>query len=307
MDVGPLYRTRKGVQYLGDSEDILKSKWFLPLQKKVDLIFTSPPFPLNSKKKYGNLNGNEYINWLSNYANIFNDLLNENGSLVIELGNSWESGIPAMSIVSIEALLALKEKGKYYLCQEFIWNNTSSLPNPAQWVNIERIRLKNSFSRLWWLSKTPRPKANNRKVLIEYSHAMKQLIKGKKYNSGKRPSGHNVGEKSFYTDNGGAIPTNVLHIPNTTSNGPYNDFCKNKNIKHHPARMPIELAKFFIHFLTEIDDVVLDPFSGSNITGLASEELGRKWRSIEKDYEYAISSKARFPNSWNVKRNYREY
>lgn len=304
MADGPMYRTRNGVLYLGPSEEILKSKWFTPLHNKVNLILTSPPFPLKKKKAYGNLNGEEYIEWLSSYAELFNNLLADDGSLVIELGNSWEAGIPAMSIESIEALLALKKKGDYYLCQEFIWHNPASLPNPVQWVNIERIRVKNSFSRVWWLSKTPRPKANNRNVLKEYSPAMKDLLKKKKYNSGKRPSGHNIGEKSFLTDNGGAIPTNVLYIPNTVSNGSYFAYCKKHKIKHHPARMPIDLAKFFIHYLTDEDDIVLDPFAGSNITGLAAEELGRKWRVIEKDKDYAMASKARFPNAWRIKRAY---
>lgn len=304
MIAGPLYRTQNGVLYLGPSEDILKSKWFIPLHNKVNLIFTSPPFPLKKKKAYGNLNGEQYIEWLSSYAEIFNNLLAKDGSLVIELGNSWESGIPAMSIESIEALLALKKEGNYYLCQEFIWHNPASLPNPVQWVNIERIRVKNSFSRVWWLSKTPRPKANNRNVLQEYSSAMKHLLKTKKYNSGKRPSGHNIGEKSFLTDNGGAIPTNVLYIPNTVSNGPYLTYCKKHKLKYHPARMPIDLAQFFIHYLTDEQDIVLDPFAGSNITGLAAENLGRKWRAIEKDKEYALASKTRFPNAWGVKRRY---
>lgn len=306
MTEGPLYRTKNGVMYLGSSESILKSKWFVPLKQKINLIFTSPPFPLKKKKSYGNLNGEEYIEWLSSYTNLFNHLLSDDGSLVIELGNSWEAGIPAMSIESLEALLALKKKGGYYLCQEFIWHNPASLPNPVQWVNVERIRVKNSFSRVWWLSKTPRPKANNRNVLQEYSPAMKQLLKKKKYNSGKRPSGHNIGERSFLIDNGGAIPSNVLYIPNTISNGPYLTYCKEHNIKHHPARMPIDLAKFFIHYLTGENDIVLDPFAGSNITGLAAEELGRKWRAIEKDKDYAIASKARFINAWELKRASKE-
>lgn len=295
---GPLYRTKKGIFYLGKSEDILNSKWFKPYFHKINLIFTSPPFPLKKKKPYGNLNGEAYINWLSDYSSIFNQLLTKNGSLVIELGSSWESGIPAMSTDSIEALLALKERGDYYLCQEFIWHNPSSLPNPVQWVNVERIRVTNSFSRIWWLSRTPHPHANNKKILREYSPSMKRLLKTKKYNHGKRPSGHTIGEKSFLNNNGGAIPTNVLYIPNTVSNGGYLSYCKKHNIKSHPARMPLDLAKFFINFLTEENEIVLDPFAGSNITGLAAEELGRKWRCVEQNKEYAIASKSRFNNAW---------
>ncbi len=298
---GPLYRTKKGVFYLGESEFILSSKWFKPYYNKINLIFTSPPFPLKKKKSYGNLNGEDYINWLANFSSPFNNLLKDDGSLVIELGSSWVSGIPTMSTESIQALLTLKERGNYHLCQEFVWHNPSSLPNPVQWVNVERIRVTNSFSRVWWLSKTPKPKADNRKILKEYSSSMKRLLKTQKYNPGKRPSGHQIGKKSFLINNGGAIPTNVLNISNTVSRGPYHSFCKNNNILSHPARMPVDLAKFFIQFLTDENDIILDPFAGSNVTGLAAEELGRKWRAIEKNPEYALTSKARFSTAWFLK------
>ncbi len=301
---GPLYRTKKGVLHLGPSEEILKSKWFKPLRNKVNLIFTSPPFPLKKKKAYGNLNGKEYVEWLASFADIFNDLLAEDGSLVIELGNSWISGIPAMSIESLEALLELKKRGGYYLCQEFIWHNPATLPSPVQWVNVERIRVKNSFSRLWWLSKTPRSKANNRTILQEYSPSMKKVLKNRRYNPGKRPSGHNIGEKSFLTDNKGSIPSNVLYISNSISSDVYLEHCKKYNIKYHPARMPVDLAKFFILFLTEENDIVVDPFAGSNITGWAAESLGRRWRSVEKEECYAKASKVRFTNAWEIKRNH---
>ena len=297
----PLYRTQKGVLYRGLSEEILQSKWFKPLAHSVNLIFTSPPFPLKKKKSYGNLNGNAYIEWLASFASVFDELLTEDGSIVIELGNSWVSRLPAMSIESLEALLELKRRGNFYLCQEFIWHNPATLPSPVQWVNVERIRVKNSFSRLWWLSKTPRPKADNRSILQEYSPSMKKILKNKKYNSGKRPSGHNIGEKSFLKDNGGSIPSNVIYMANSRSSDPYLKYCKEHNIKYHPARMPVDLAKFFISFLTDENDIVVDPFAGSNITGLAAESMGRRWRSVEKDEMYAVASKARFPNAWNVK------
>ncbi|MHA1227169.1 MAG: DNA-methyltransferase [Candidatus Hodarchaeales archaeon] len=297
----PLYRTRNGVLYLGDAYDMLEAKWFKPLKHKFTLIFTSPPFPLNKKKAYGNLNGQEYIDWLSGFADIFKELLKPEGSLVVELGNAWVPGSPTMSLLPIESLIELKKKGDFHLCQEFIYHNTTRLPSPAQWVNVERIRVKDAFTRLWWLSPSEKPKANNKHVLNEYSPSMKRLLKNKKYNPGKRPSEHRIGEKSFLKDNKGSIPSNVISIPNTISSGPYLNYCRENNIKYHPARMPLDLAEFFIKFLTEPDDLVLDPFAGSNVTGYVAEELGRRWRSIEKKEVYALSSKSRFSNAWFIK------
>jgi DNA modification methylase len=294
MSIKPLYITKLGTLYNGDSAKLLSKPQFKELKGKVNLIFTSPPFPLARKKKYGNLNGEAYIEWLASYGSIFQKLLTEDGSLVIELGNAWKPGHPVMSLTPIKSLMELKERGNFELCQEFIWYNPSKLPSPAQWVNVERIRVKDAFTRFWWLSKTSRPRADNRRVLKKYSSSMKLLLKKKEYNFGKRPSEHNIGERSFLTNNNGSIPANVLSIPNTVSRSYYLDYCRQKEITPNPSRMPTKVAKFFIEFLTEKGDLVLDPFAGSNVTGYVAEKCERRWISIEIDKNCANSSKYRF-------------
>lgn len=289
------YSTSNGIMFHGKSDELLQSHpYLIQYKKRIQLIFTSPPFPLNRKKKYGNLQGNQYIDWLSQIVSILTEYLKPNGSIVIELGNSWEPGLPVMSTLALQALLSLKEKNNLYLCQEFICHNPARLPSPAQWVTIERIRLKDSYTRLWWLSPTIKPKANNKKVLKDYSPAMKELLRSKSYNSGKRPSEHIIGNNSFCKDHGGSIHPNVLSISNTISNDDYINYCKNNAIPLHPARMPKELASFFINFLTDKGDIILDPFAGSNTTGAVAEELNRKWISIEMKNEYIHGSLGRF-------------
>jgi DNA modification methylase len=288
------YKTQNGIFYNSKIEKVLSSKKFEKYKGQIDLIFFSPPFPLNRKKKYGNLQGEEYIEWLSGLAILFKEYLSEKGSIVIEVGNSWESNVPVMSTLALKSLLAFLEKGEYCLCQQFIWNNPAKLPSPAQWVNVERNRVKDSFTYFWWMSKTPFPKADNRKILVEYSKSMKSLLKNKKYNSGTRPSEHNIGEVSFLTDNQGAIPSNVITAANTQSNTPYQKYCKEYDLEPHPARMPEALPEFFIKFLTEEGDLVLDPFGGSNTTGWVAERLNRKWISVEPNKDYIDGSIGRF-------------
>jgi site-specific DNA-methyltransferase (cytosine-N4-specific) len=290
------YKTKLGTCIHGNVEEIINLKSFQKYKGKINLIFFSPPFPLNRKKKYGNLNGNEYIEWLTNITNSLKGYLTEDGSLVIEIGNSWEENEPVMSTLPLETLLNIKIKGNYKLCQQFIWFNTAKLPSPIQWVNIERTRVKDSFTNIWWLSKTSSPKANNKNVLAEYSESMKKLLKSQKYNSGLRPSEHNIGVKSFLLDNGGAISSNVLIASNTISNSNYLKNCKINGLTPHPARMPNFIAEFFIKFLTDKNDFVLDPFAGSNTTGEVCELLGRNWISLEIEEQYIISSKLRFEN-----------
>ena len=293
---------------VGKSEEVLKGPLGKTLKGQVQLVFTSPPFPLNRKKRYGNLDGRKFKAWLKRYARVLKELLAPDGSIVIEMGNAWQPRLPVMSTLALETLLAFKREAGLYLCQEFIWYNPAKLPTPAQWVTIERIRVKDAFTRLWWLSPSPRPKADNRRVLIPYSESMRTLLRTKKYNAGLRPSQHNISATSFLKRNKGAIPPNVLSYIGTPGNlligsnthnvDPYYDYCKAHDMTPHPARMPMDLARFFIRLCTEPGDLVLDPFAGSNTTGAAAEELGRRWLSLEADGEYAKASLGRFPTLW---------
>jgi site-specific DNA-methyltransferase (cytosine-N4-specific) len=236
----------------------------------------------------------EYVEWLAGFAGLFREFLTPNGSLVVELGNAWVPGKPVMSTLALKALLALQEQGHFYLCQEFICYNPARLPSPAQWVNVERIRVKDSFTHLWWMSPSDRPKADNRRVLKQYSDSMRKLLISGKYNAGKRPSEHHIGKTSFLADHGGAIPPNLLQIANTQASDNYQNFCRLNHLPPHPSRMPLDLPRFFIKFLTDEGDLVLDPFAGSNTTGAAAELLRRRWLSIEVQQDYAESSRGRF-------------
>jgi DNA modification methylase len=108
-----------------------------------------------------------------------------------------------------------------------------------------------------------------------------------------RPSGHDI-SKNFIKDQGGAIPPNLLQLANTESNSYYLRACRNSGLKPHPARFPIGLPSFFIKLLTKPGDTVLDPFAGSNVTGEAAEDLGRRWIGMELNPEYVVGSRFRF-------------
>lgn len=305
-NVKEAYETEYGRAIYGRIEDALLAAPLKDRKGSVNLIMTSPPFPLVRKKRYGNETGEAYLKWLQSLAISFAELLTDDGSIVIEIGNAWEEGAPVMSTLPLEALLAFKQAAKLHLCQHVICHNPSRLPSPAAWVNIKRIRLKDSYTHVWWMSKSKYPKADNRKVLNPYSKDMKHLLKSQKYNAGIRPSGHVISKTGFLTDHGGSIGPNVVdltgeHYPEallkftgTKWDANYREYCEAKSLHAHPARMQSALAAFFIQFLTEEGDLVLDPFSGSNTTGSVAEEMRRKWISIEANQEYIEGSRGRF-------------
>lgn len=308
------YRTGRGRMYRGRVEDALGHAAFEALKGKVSLILTSPPFPLVHKKRYGNETGETYLTWLQALATPLTDLLADDGSIVIEIGNAWEAGSPVMSTLPLEALLAFKRAADLHLCQHVICHNPARLPSPAAWVTIRRIRLKDSFTHVWWMSRSKEPKANNRNVLKPYGREMKKLLRTQKYNAGERPSGHVISETGFLKDHGGSISANVVEFANDESPGSivkftgthwdagYREYCKSLDLPAHPARMQASLAAFFIQFLTDVDDLVLDPFAGSNTTGAVAEELDRRWISVEADGDYVDGSRGRF----EIFRNLRE-
>jgi site-specific DNA-methyltransferase (cytosine-N4-specific) len=183
------------------------------------------------------------------------------------------------------------------LAEEFFWFNPSKLPSPIEWVNKRKIRVKDAINTIWWFSKTDFPKANVTKVLVPYSKRMQLLLQNseKYYSPKKRPSGHDISER-FAEDKGGAIPPNLLQIPNTESNSKYLRCCQIAGISGHPARFPEKLPDFFIQFLTDPGDIVLDIFAGSNTTGAVAEALGRKWIAFEIEQSYLVTSAFRFLN-----------
>ncbi len=253
---------------------------------------TSPPYALHFKKEYGNAPQDQYLDWFRPFAEGIRRVLRDDGSFVIDIGGSYQRGVPQRSLYHFKLLIMLCEEYGFHLAQEFYWYNPAKMPAPAEWVTVRRIRVRDSVNCLWWLSKTQFPKADNRKVLQEYSADMIRLIK-RGYTAKRRPSGHVITEK-WSADHGGSIPPNLLQFGNNDSNGAYLKACSKAGVDPHPARYPPSIPGFFIRFLTDPGDLVLDPFAGSNTTGYVADALGRRWLAFELEEKYVLGGRLRF-------------
>lgn len=286
------YDTKLGGAYCGDSLELIDTLE----DNSIDLVITSPPFALLKQKEYGNVEQSEYVDWLCMFMSKIYNKLKDTGSLVIDLGSAYNKGEPTYNLYQYRVLLKLCDEFGYKLAQPFVWFNISALPAPIEWVNRRKLRCKNSFDTVWWLSKTSFPKADVTKVLKPYSKRMKRFLKEPervfKYNT-EHPSGYGASDR-WTKNNGGAIPPNVLSISNAESNSSYLRGCRHIGIKAHPARFPVGIPEFFINFLTDENDLVVDIFSGSNTTGSTADKLGRRWKSFELNLEYVASSSFRF-------------
>lgn len=280
--------TRLGCIYHDDSLNVMARCG----DGSIDMIVTSPPFALTRKKDYGNEQEDAYLEWFQSFAVEFRRILKDDGSVVIDLGGAWKPGIPVRSLYHFKLLIMLCEEYDFHLAQEFYWWNPSKLPTPAEWVNIRRVRVKDAVNTVWWLAKSPWPRASNRRVLQPYSDSMRDLLTNG-YKAKLRPSGHDISKK-FARDNGASIPPNLIAIPNTESNSRYLRYCADNDIRAHPARFPASLPEYFIRMATDRGDLVLDPFGGSCVTGEVAERLGRKWICVEVAEEYLRGAKGRF-------------
>jgi hypothetical protein len=316
VDVGaflakePLYRTAHGAAFLGDSQELLAQ---VPTGS-VNLVFTSPPYALHFKKEYGNAHKRDDVRWFIPFATQILRVLKDGGSFVLNIGGSYNEGKPTRSLYHFHLLSALVEEVGFHLAQECFWYNPAKMPMPAEWVTVRRIRIKDSVEYVWWFSKTPWPKASNLRVLKEYSPDMIRLSR-RGVRPTVRPSGHVIRDSFDKLEAGGAIPPNVvehelpeeLGLPNPEAmlkfgNNAANDEhamrSKELGLKMHPCSVPLGFARiFFIKLLTDEGDTVVDPFAGSNTTGVVAEGLGRRWIAMERVAEYLEASKVRFEPS----------
>ncbi|MEP6985903.1 MAG: site-specific DNA-methyltransferase [Chloroflexota bacterium] len=290
----PLYTTNYGSAYVGDSLELLDNLD----DDSINLVITSPPFALQREKSYGNPDQNDYVDWLMGFCKKIYRVLAPDGSFVLDLGGAYQSKRPVRSLYNYRVLIRLCDEIGFSLAEEFFWYNPAKLPSPIEWVNKRKIRAKDSVNTIWWLSKTDFPKADVSRVLVPYSDRMLKLQENpeKYYKPKQRPSGHDIGSQ-FATNNGGAIPSNLLQIANTESNSQYLQLCKLVGTSPHPARFPQKLPAFFIDFLTQPNDLILDLFAGSNTTGAAAETVERRWIAFEQDRSYVAASMLRFLDS----------
>jgi len=284
-----VFETEAGVALWANCEDAMR--YVEP--GLVRLVMTSPPYPLLRQKAYGNLAGQAYIDWMLSLIEQMRRVLSDDGSLVLNLADVWNPGEATLSLYQERLLIKLEDELGLKLCQRFAWQNPSKLPGPAQWVTVQRKRVKNSLEQIYWLSAGD-PPADNRQVLQAYSESMRRRLADGGESRADRPSGYQMAEGAFAVDHGGAIPGNLITAPNTESNGTYMKACREHGLPIHPARFPDQLPRFFIKLLTQPGDVVADWFAGSCKTGEQAEDLDRRWLAADRVLEYLQGAAFRF-------------
>ncbi len=244
----------------------------------IDMIFTSPPYAELRKKYYNSIHIDNYIKWFLPIAKELKRVLKNTGSFFLNIKPHVKNGERVLYVYKL--VIDIVEKIGFKFADEFCWTKTGV---PGSYHG----RFKNEFEPIYHFYKD---KLNNITFNAyacgkPLSESTVKSFKLRKYH------GNNVfsamKEKGIQNIKklGLARPSNVIFIANT----------HNKEI-YHPAVFPEKLPEFFIKSFSNENDIILDPFSGSATTGIASIKNNRKYIGIDYKKEYCEKSLLRLNN-----------
>lgn len=270
----PLFETGLGHVVVADGLMTLQTLG----DESVDLVITSPPY--DGQAKYGN--GERYErDWYSGFfltvtAEIFR-VLKPHGSFVLNY-RSKRSG-NERGTLQYELVFWLRNQG-FLFCEDFVWGKPS--PPPGRFNRF----LKDAVEYCFQFAKTPMWQFFPDHCLSPARWDAKDRERRKKLAHNhvrvNEPSGQ--GRKRVQAGPDLVRPSTLLYMEP--------EFGPNPAV--HPARFPLTIPSFFIRLLTEPGQLVVDPFGGTGTTGLAAEQLHRRWLLSEIDPRYVKSVAERF-------------
>jgi site-specific DNA-methyltransferase (cytosine-N4-specific) len=298
----------KGICLVGFSTKLGLALWsscdvFAQINEPVTCVLTSPPYALAKPRRYGNPNEQEIVDFICRSLEPLVKNLVAGGTVVLQTSNDiFVQGSPARSLYIERLTLAVHDRLGLQLHDRVIWNAPCKPPGPVQWASKTRQQLNVGYEFALVFTNDPlRCLADNRRVLLPHTERHKKLIAA---GGEKRDSVYGDGAyrlragRSFAHETAGRIPKNVLTF---TQHGAEISILREEvrsiGLPVHGALMPLELAKFFVRFLTREEDLVVDLFGGWGTTALAAEQCGRRWIVTEQMAEYVAAQAMRLRNA----------
>lgn len=291
------FSTRLGLALWASCSDV-----FATLDEPISLCLTSPPYPLAKPRAYGNPTEQQFVDWICAMLEPIVKNLIPGGSIVLNVSNDiFLQGSPARSMYRERMVLALHDRFGLWKMDELIWHNPCKPPGPIAWASKQRVQLNVAWEPVYWFTNDPsKVRSSNQRVLEPHTEKHLATIRTGGSNS-RRISGdgsQRVRIGAYERETPGRIPRNLMSVRhNCTDQAAYRAHCERVGLQSHGASMPLALASKLVGFLTEPDDLVVDPFGGSFTTAKASELLGRRWLSTELMGEYVAGGASRFTNA----------
>ena len=225
----------------------------------VDTTITSPPY--FDVQSYGYKNqigyGQEYSRYLGNLGEIFREIYN----VTKNTGSLW---IIVDTIVREGKLIDLPHeiskqcvRNRWILTNMLIWKKNKTRPWPKK-------GLRNIFEYVLFFTKSNRFKFFTDRIrTVDVSQLKQWWVEWpERYN----PKG--------------MLPTNVWEFPIPTQGN-----WSGKSIRHFNP-LPPKMIERMLLLSTDLEDVVLDPFSGSGTVLAVADSMDRRWFGFEMNKEY---------------------
>lgn len=284
--------------HFGDCRDTLRA--MASDGVKVQTCVTSPPYyGLRDYGHDGQLGLEEtpeqYIAAIVDVFRAVRDVLADDGTLWINLGDSYGSGKQLLG-VPWRVALALQADG-WILRQDIIWHKPNPMPESVQ------DRCTKSHEYLFLMTKSERyfydadaisqplsessvdrlsqsnlaNQAGSNRVPGKTNGAMKAVgprFGGNKYGDDEREESRTKSGNEWSGESGRANRRSVWSVPTTPYKGA------------HFATFPLALVEPCVLAGSKPGEIVLDPFFGSGTTGQAASALGRRFIGCELNPGY---------------------
>ena len=229
--------------------DAIKVLPLLPDQS-VDLIFADPPY--NIGKKFGDFldkwdSMEDYVAWCQTWLQECLRILRPTGSLYVM--NSTQS-MPFLDIWL---------RDKVYIKSRIVWHYDSS-----------GVQAKKYFGSLF------EPILHCTKHRSEYTFNAKEIAVEAKTGAVRKLIDYRKGTPTLFSST--KVPGNAWYIPRVRYRMP--------EYEEHSSQKPRALMERIIKASSNVDDTILDPFSGTFTTSYVAQQLNRKSIGIELQLQY---------------------
>jgi len=257
--------------YYGDAMELIKT---VP-DNFLNLVVTSPPYAdvKNYGKNVNTLSPRNYNNWFLPLAKEIGRSLKDDGSFILNINDKVIGGFRDLYV--FELVLKICNETDLKLYERYIWYKKNALPTSGN-------RLNDWMEYIFHFTKNPKIKTRVDNVREPYAESTL-----KRY---KSPVAfhEDVDENGLTTTSSGKmVKSNPLgKKPSTVFRFNNAGVLKGETAGKHPAPFHPDLPEFFIKFLTDPDDIVLDPFMGSGTVTEVCHKYGRKWIGFELNESY---------------------
>lgn len=295
------YSTTLGMAIWGNSKSVFSS-----LGEPIHLCVTSPPYPLRVARGYGNVDESAWVDFITESLEGIVRNLAVGGSIVLNISNDiFETKRPSRSLYVERMVIALHDRLGLSLMDRWPWVNLSKMPGPTHWACVNRVQLCSGWEPVFWFTNDPlKVRSDNRRVLERHTDKQEKLFDagGESRVTNYGDGAYKLRAGSFAQRTAGKIPKNVIMRGHSCADTQrLRKIAGALGLPPHPAMYPTALPEFAIKLLTQEGDLVVDPFAGSNKTGLAAQRNNRRWVGCDLVLEYMRTQAemfCEFPGFW---------